>query len=178
MAVSQIISGALPDLVLSGVNRGANLADDVTYSGTVAAAMEGILLGVPAIALSQVYWPGHSIRWSTAETHAPELIRKLLKIGWPADVLLNVNFPPVAADAVIGTEVSMQGRRDAGSIVIHDRKDPRGNEYYWIGFRRLSGKPGLNTDLAAVYSSRISVTPLKLDLTHRATRKALQAALS
>jgi 5'-nucleotidase len=178
MGISQILIGAKPTLLLSGVNRGANLADDVTYSGTIAAAMEGTLLGVRSIALSQVYWPGNKVRWSTAEHHAPNLIKKLLKVGWPDDVLLNINFPDRAHDAVTGTEVSLQGNRDASSIVIHDRKDPRGNDYFWIGFRRPSGKPGPNTDMSVVYEGGISITPLKLDLTHRATRKALKAALS
>lgn len=126
MAINQILPPPRPTLLLSGVNRGANLAEDVTYSGTIAAAMEGTLLGVPSVALSQVYGSGSSVQWSTVETHAPELLRKLLKRGWPKEVLLNINFPDVASKDVSGTHVSVQGRRDAESIVVHERQDPRG----------------------------------------------------
>jgi 5'-nucleotidase len=177
MALNQLIPDRKPTLLLSGVNRGANLAEDVTYSGTIAAAMEGTLLGVPSIALSQVYRGPHSVRWSTAERHAPPLIRKLLEAGWPKDVLININFPDIAASDVNGTEVSVQGQREAESIVIHDRLDPRRAPYYWIGFRRVVGTPPRHTDLGVIDNGGISVTPLHLDLTHRATRKALKAAL-
>ena len=177
MAVNKVITGRKPTLLLSGVNRGANLGEDVTYSGTIAAAMEGTLLGIPSIAFSQVYRGVHPIRWATAEHHAPLLIRRLLKVGWPEDVLINVNFPDLAADAVNGTEVSVQGQREAESIVIHEREDPRRAPYYWIGFRRVLGTPPRHTDLGVIDSGGISVTPLKLDLTHRAARKALQTAL-
>ncbi len=177
MAVNQVITDRKPTLLLSGVNRGANLGEDVTYSGTIAAAMEGTLLGIPSIAFSQVYRGVHPIRWATAEHHAPSLIRRLLKAGWPKDVLININFPDVASDAVNGTEVSVQGQREAESIVIHEREDPRRTSYYWIGFRRVVGTPPRHTDLGVIDSGGISVTPLQLDLTHRAARKALQTAL-
>jgi 5'-nucleotidase len=176
MAVNQIVEGRKPDLVLSGVNRGANLAEDVTYSGTIAAAMEGTLLGIPSIAMSQVYQRPEPIHWSTAEAHGPKVVRKLRKIGWPSDVLINVNYPPVLARDVKGVVATVQGRRDVGKIQIHEREDPRGGNYYWLGFRRQVGKPGESTDLGAMVRSQISVTPLKMDFTHGATRKALQAA--
>ena len=177
MAINQVITDRKPTLLLSGVNRGANLGEDVTYSGTIAAAMEGTLLGIPSIAFSQVYRGIHPIRWTTAEHHAPGLIRRLLKAGWPKDVLININFPDVASDAVNGTEISVQGQREAESIVIHDREDPRRTPYYWIGFRRVVGVPPRHTDLGVIHNGGISVTPLKLDLTDRAARKALQMAL-
>ncbi len=177
MAMSQIIPPPRPTLLLSGVNRGANLAEDVSYSGTIAAAMEGTLLGVPSVAMSLVYRGMHPERWSTVEQLAPGLLRKLLKVGWPKDVVININFPDATVDAVNGTYLSVQGRRDAESIVIHDRMDPRGNAYYWIGFRRVVGKPPGDTDLSVVQKNGISITPLQLDRTHRAARKALQAAL-
>lgn len=177
MAVNQIIPPPRPTLLLSGVNRGANLAEDVSYSGTIAAAMEGTLLGVPSVALSQVYRNGQPVPWSTVEAHAPELLRKLLKRGWPKEVLINLNFPDVASDAVSGVHVSVQGRRDAESIVVHERQDPRGSAYYWIGFRRMLGTPPKNTDLSIVQAGGISVTPLQLNLTHEGARRGLQAAI-
>ena len=175
MAVNQVVDGRKPDLILSGVNRGANLAEDVTYSGTIAAAMEGTLLGIPSIAMSQVFTRPEPIHWGTAETHGASVVRKLRKAGWPSDVLINVNFPPVKARDVNGTVVTVQGRRDVGKIQIHEREDPRGGLYYWLGFRRQVGKPGEATDLGAMVRAQISVTPLKMNFTHGATRKALQA---
>lgn len=177
MAVNQIIPPPRPTLLLSGVNRGANLAEDVSYSGTIAAAMEGTLLGVPSVALSQVYSNSRPVHWSTVEAHAPDLLRKLLKSGWPKGVLININFPDVTSDAVTGTQVSVQGRRDAESIVVHERQDPRGSPYYWVGFRRMLGTPPKNTDLSVVQGGGISVTPLQLNLTHEGARRGLQAAI-
>jgi 5'/3'-nucleotidase SurE len=176
MALNQIVEGRKPDLLLSGVNRGANMAEDVTYSGTIAAAMEGTLLGIPSIAMSQVFQRPDPIHWTTAEKHGPVLVRKLRKAGWPEDVLINVNYPPVKAGDVTGTTITVQGRRDVGQIQIHEREDPRGGSYYWLGFRRQLGKPGAMTDLGATMRGQISVTPLKMTFTHGATRKALQAA--
>ena len=125
MAMHQIIVDERPGLVLSGVNRGGNMAEDVTYSGTIAAAMEGAMLGVPSIALSQVLTPGQPVKWTTAEHHGPGLIRRLLEAGWPNDVLLNVNFPDVAHGSVGGVEVAVQGRRDLSELYIDARIDAR-----------------------------------------------------
>lgn len=177
MAVHEIMKGKKPDLIISGVNRGSNLGEDVTYSGTVAAAMEGTLLGIPSIALSQKINPGHPVKWATGEQHAPGLIRKLLKTGWPRGVLINVNFPDVVADAVAGVQVVMQGQRDLTDLVLDHRIDARDVPYYWIGFRRQNGKPKRGTDLRSVDEGYIAVTPLQLNLTHGASLKALRAAL-
>lgn len=178
LAMNQVITGKRPDLLLSGVNRGANLGEDVTYSGTIAAAMEGTLLQIPSIALSQVYRsPGHP-HWATAEHFAPDLIRRLLKAGWPPDVLININFPDCAHAAVTGIEVTNQGRRDFKNAVIDDRVDARGVPYYWIGFRREIGTPDPKSDLAAVDRLAVSVTPLHLDLAHRPSMSHLSKALA
>jgi 5'/3'-nucleotidase len=182
LALNEIIKGPRPGLMLSGVNRGKNAADDVTYSGTVAAAMEGTLLGVPAIAMSQ-HFDG-DVPWKTAETHGPALVRRLVKMGWPANVLINVNYPAVAPDAVTGIEVTRQGRYMFGDAVS-GRTDPRGRRYYWIGgeksdedegMRRKERVPG--TDLWALGRGAISVTAVSLDLTHQPTRKALKRAFA
>jgi 5'-nucleotidase len=180
MALNVIIKGRRPDLVLSGVNRGGNLGEDVTYSGTVAAAMEGTLLDVPSIALSQCFgWYGNrKVPWATAEAHAPGLIERLVDVGWPRDCLINVNFPDCDPGQVTGVEVTVQGRRDANDLLIEQRTDARLNPYSWIGFRRTPYTPAAGTDLAAVSAGRISVTPLHLDLTHFATRDDLAAALA
>ena len=177
LAMNHIIAEPRPSLVLSGVNRGGNLGEDVTYSGTIAAAMEGALLGVPSIALSQVYRPGHPVRWATVEHHAPRLIRRLLSVGWPKNVLLNVNFPDVVHGQVGAVQAAVQGRRDISGLFIDARVDARGVPYYWLGFRRRTGEPDPESDLAVVASGGISVTPLQLDLTHFDAHRALQVLL-
>ncbi len=176
MGVQQVLKDRPPDLLLSGVNRGGNLGEDVTYSGTVAAAMEAMLLGVPAIALSQLVRNGESTRWATAEALAGDLIRRLTALSWPKDVLLNVNFPDLPADRVRGVEIVELGRRKVGGQ-FEQRTDPRGRPYYWIGpMRDEEPRPG--TDIGAVHDGAISVTPVHLNLTHRPTMKALRKALS
>ena len=157
-----------PDLVLSGVNRGANVADDVTYSGTIAGAMEGTILGVPSFALSQAYGPTTALSdpyWGCAETHAPGLIKKLMGEARPPNTLININFPDCPAEDVQGVAVTTQGKRDAKLLKIEPRHDGRGQPYYWIAFERGSYTPGAGTDLEAVAAKKISVTPLRLDLT-------------
>jgi len=178
MAVAEIMKDARPDLVLSGVNRGSNLADDVTYSGTIAGAMEGCALGIPSIALSQAYAfeEKREAPWPCAEFHGPRVIEKLVRFGWPDDVLMNVNFPDCAPDEVTGVEIAEQGKRDLQQAMIDKRVDLRGNPYYWIGFRRVRSKPRAGSDLAAIIANRISVTPLHLNLTEFRVRERLQAA--
>ena len=157
-----------PDLLLSGVNRGRNCAEDVTYSGTVAGAMEGTVLGIPSFALSQAYAAAsrHKPYWDTAIGFAPDLIRKVLKTGMPRDVLININFPDCVADEVAGVAIATQGKRDQELLRIEPRHDGRGNPYYWIAFAR-GGIAGAaqGSDLAALNDKKISVTPLRLDMT-------------
>jgi 5'/3'-nucleotidase len=158
----------LPDLVLSGVNRGRNCAEDVTYSGTVAGAMEGTVLGIPSFALSQAYAVSTKRlpHWQTAIKHAPDLICKVLAAGMPRDVLVNVNFPDCPPEEVAGVAITVQGKRDQELLRIDARNDGRGNPYYWIAFGR-GGIAGAaqGSDLAALNEKRIAVTPLRLDLT-------------
>ncbi len=158
----------MPNLVLSGVNRGRNCAEDVTYSGTVAGAMEGTVLGIKSFALSQAYafTTKHKPRWETSIKHAPDLIRRVLKADLPQDVLVNINFPDCPPDEVVGVAVTAQGKRDQELLRIDARNDGRGNPYYWIAFGR-GGIAGASagSDLAALNEKKISVTPLRLDLT-------------
>lgn len=167
MACAEIMKDNPPTLVLSGVNRGSNIAEDVTYSGTVAGAMEGCALGIPSIALSQTYWSEENPdpRWSCAETHGPTVVRFLVKEGWPDDVLINVNFPDADPKEVAGVDICSQGKRDMQTAALDRRIDARNRPYYWIGFRRVRSNPPLGTDLHAIYNKRIAVTPLHLNLT-------------
>jgi 5'-nucleotidase len=176
LAVAEVMKDNPPDLLLSGVNRGSNLADDVTYSGTIAAAMEGTVLGIPSIALSQTYGfeSGGNVKWATAERHAPALIRKLCDAGWASDVLININFPDVRADDVAQVELTRQGRRDQSLLEIDARFDRRGIPYYWTGFKRVRSNPAQETDLHAIYAGNISVTPLHMNLSHETALRALR----
>jgi 5'-nucleotidase len=179
MGVRKLLQGKNPDLVLCGVNNGHNVADDLSYSGTVAGAMEAASLGVPAIALSQAYGPTgrEESFWECAETHAPGLIRQILGADVPPFIVINVNFPPCPPEAVQGIMVSAQGWRDVQAAVIDERADGRGNPYYWISFARESSAPGHGTDLEALAHNKISVTPLRLDLTDEPVRARLALAL-
>ncbi|MBH0238971.1 5'/3'-nucleotidase SurE [Methylobrevis albus] len=165
MAVRQLMPEP-PDLVLSGVNAGQNAADDVTYSGTVAAAIEGTLLGIPSIALSQAYeWAGEGeIPFETAEAHAPAVIRKVFAAGIPKGTLVNLNFPNRAPDAVEGVEVTRQGASLHG-LGIEARMDIRRKPYYWLFYGRTFKEPAPGTDVDALARGYVSVTPLRLDMT-------------
>ncbi len=171
MAVKHIIMDRAPDLVLSGVNRGANLGDDVTYSGTVAAAMEAALLGIPSIAISQVR-KGDTLHWKTAEKFAPQVIRALYAGAWPQSVLMNVNFPPVAPDEVTGIKVAPQGRR-IEHTQIKRIKDPAGRDMLWIGDFPTDDPQDPKTDLGAIIEKMVAVTPLHCDSTHAATLRSI-----
>ena len=179
MGVRHVLKDKAPDLVLSGINRGANMAEDVTYSGTIAGAFEGTILGIRSIALSQAYGidRGGTIKWETGLAHGPKLLRKLLSLEWPPSSTINVNFPDREPDKVEGTMVTVQGRRDPGLLAIDERQDTWGNPYYWLAFERRRSNAKEGTDLAAVYAGYISVTPLFLDLTHHGMREMLKGAL-
>jgi len=179
MAVASVMEQSPPNLVISGVNRGSNIADDVTYSGTIAGAMEGTALGIRSLALSQAYGFGEDrdVPWHCAETHGPYVIRKLVDVGWPSDVLMNINFPDLPPDKVMAIEMTEQGKRDLQTATIDRRIDARGNPYYWIGFKRERSHPPEGTDLRAIYDGRISVTPLHLNLTEHRVREKLKAQI-
>lgn len=180
LALGAVLEDHKPDLILSGVNRGGNLAEDVTYSGTVSAAMEGCLAGIRSIAMSQVmadYTEGME-DFSCARSHGAGIIRRVMATEWPAGVLMNINFPPVAAKAVRGVRVTEQGFRDYGNIHLVKRIDPRGFAYYWHGFGKEKPVPGHETDLKAMHEACISVTPLHLDMTHYQSMSRLKAALA
>ncbi|MEX2200977.1 MAG: 5'/3'-nucleotidase SurE [Dongiaceae bacterium] len=173
VGVHQLIKGRRPDLVLSGVNHGANLGEDVTYSGTVSAAMEATLIGIPAIALSQVREVTKPVKWQTAEDHAAKVIRRLTRFAWAKGVLMNVNFPNVPSDAVTGVQLAKQGRRIA-SIEIVPVTDPGGRPYLWVGDFTSDEALEKGTDLAAIEAGAIAVTPLHIDLTHQGMMRRMK----
>ncbi len=179
MAVTKLMgSERRPDLVLSGVNNGQNIAEDVTFSGTVAGALQGMTLGIPSIALSLARLARDAARWETPEAHAPDVIRRLLAVGWPADVVVNVNFPDRAPEDVAGVEITSQGQRDAVQLYAEERQDLRGGTYYWFGYTGKLSDPAPGTDLRAIYEGRISVTPLHLALTHLEAAEKLKRAFA
>ncbi|WP_025898676.1 5'/3'-nucleotidase SurE [Sneathiella glossodoripedis] len=177
MALNYLFKDNPPDLILSGVNRGGNLGEDVLYSGTVAAASEGTLLGVRSIALSQCILDADQIYWDTAEELAPGIIKKLLDLDWGEGTLMNINFPSVAVADVKGTVVTRQGKRDLSNLLIDARVDARGRDYFWLGYRPSPGTPGLGDDLHAVAAGEVSVTPLNLNLTATALMDSIAKSL-
>lgn len=177
MALGQVMTDNPPELVLSGVNRGANLGDALNYSGTTSAAMTGMMLGVPGLALSQQFTPGEAIPWQTAERYAPGLIRAILKEHTDPEIVLNINFPPVAPDDVAGVAVTRQGRGSIPRMDVEKRTDRRGLDYYWIGFVRHDKEHPEDADITATRNATISVTPLRFDRTCEITQASLSNRL-
>lgn len=178
MAVRNLMTEP-PDLVLSGVNSGRNIADDLTFSGTVAAAMEATFIGLKAIALSQGYYFGDGLRnvpWQTAEAHGPDLVKRLLKVDLPAKSFLNVNFPNCQPDGVQGVDVVRQGALNHG-LEVREERDGRGYPYYWVQFNRTAMEETPGTDVGALAANRITVTALKTDFTDYETNAQLLTAL-
>jgi 5'-nucleotidase len=178
MALLEVLDGP-PDLILSGVNRGANLGEDVTYSGTVSAAMEGALAGIRSVALSQVYAreaAGENVSFAAAEAWGERVIRPLLDAPFTPGMLVNVNFPALPADEVKGIRVVGQGIRDYGRARMKQQIDPRGFPYYWLHLGGIVHTPDQDTDLEAIATGHIAVTPLHLDLTHRQALPSLAAS--
>ena len=173
LGLHQVMRDCRPDLVISGINKGGNLGDDVTYSGTIAAAMESTILGVPSIAFSQHYQDNHPVKWATGTHWIPEVLKKLKGLQLPNNSLLNVNFPDVIASSVTGIDVTRQGARKFNDV-IQPGSDPRGNPYYWIGAQQLETRNAKGTDMSSVLAGAISITPLSVDLTDRKTTKSLK----
>jgi 5'-nucleotidase len=176
MGVRHVLDGKQVDLVLSGVNRGRNVGEDVIYSGTVAGAMEGALLGIPSIALSQSYKSrsGKPPYWETGLRHAPDIIKRVLGNGMRKDALVNLNFPDCAPEDVKGIVLAPLGRRRQERLHIEKRLDGRHNPYYWIAYsQQMKIEPEHGTDVAALEDRCIAVTPLKIDITDDPTMARL-----
>ncbi len=171
MALRTVMPDA-PDIILSGVNRGANLADDITYSGTVSAAIEGALAGIKAIAFSQVYareGMGDEVPFGAALEWGPKVLAKLIDAPMADRTLINVNFPAIHADEVKGIRVVRQGFHDYARGTIVEGCDPRGYRYFWFGLDQIEHTLDHGTDLEAIEEGYVAVTPLQLDLTHYST---------
>jgi 5'/3'-nucleotidase len=173
LAVKRLLRDRPPDLVLSGVNAGSNVGEDLTYSGTVAAAMEATLLGIPAMALSQDYRDGEAIPWETGDAFGPHIIRRLLRRPWPDSTLFNINFPAVPPIEARGSAATSQGKREIADNLM-EGVDPRGRPYYWIGPVCEAGGADPGTDVAALRDNQVSITPIHLDLTNLPVLAALR----
>ena len=173
LGVQHVMNKCRPDLVVSGVNRGGNLGEDVTYSGTVAAAMEGTLLGIPSVAFSLAASDGAKAHWATAEVYVEKVLKYLAGVSFPQGVLVNVNIPDCPADEVTGIESTRQGRRKIGCELLQGR-DPKGKPYFWIGAQRDEDVSRPGTDLEAVARNAVSVAPISMDLHHAGMAKRLK----
>jgi len=181
MAMSVIMDGP-PDLVVSGVNQGFNIANDMLYSGTVGAAMQAATSGVRALAFSQAYQrlgqEKEADIWDASRTHCAATLKQLATLEMDKRIVLNVNFPPCSAAEVAGMSSVKQGSRALHQIYTDDREDGRGHSYHWLRFRRDASNPEPGTDLWAMAEKRISVTPLRADLTAHDALSSLTEALN
>lgn len=176
MGVRHVLRDKPPDLILSGVNHGANLAEDVTYSGTIAGAREGTLIGIRSIAMSlTIGWnPEGRQHWKTALEYGPPIVDRLLSKPWDPGILMNVNYPDVGPEEVAGIAITRQGRRDQGGLNVEQRSDPWGDAYFWFAFERRRQDPPPGTDLRAIADGFISITPLSMDATDHRTADAME----
>lgn len=178
MAVCHLMRESPPDLILSGVNRGANLGMETVFSGTVGGAMTGMMLGIPSIALSQAWKDRDNVPWDTARRLGAGVVRRLLAIGWSTETTcLNVNFPDLPAEAVGELTLCRQGLGLIRGMAVETRTDPRGYAYHWLNFRRGQREQGPDSDADAVRAGRIAVTPIRYDRTDEAAFAALAADL-
>ncbi len=178
MGLRHLLGGALPDMILSGVNRGANVGVETVFSGTVGAAMTGLLLGIPSIALSQTFRKGSPVPWNTAATLAPGVIRRLAGLGWSRQACLNVNFPDCPAERAGPLTLTRQGAGLLDDIDIVSRQDTRDIAYHWLQprRRRVPDEPG--GEATTVASGAVTVTPLRFERTDEAAYEALRGPLA
>lgn len=175
LGIHELIPGKKPDVILSGINRGPNLGEDLTYSGTCSAAMEGAVLGIPAIALSQIIRYKSEIHWATAEQYAPQVLEKLLAMDWTPGQFVNVNFPNCPPSDVKGIRVTKMGQRPDGAFRPVGRIDERHVPYWWIKINFPEGGNEAGNDLQAALDNEVSVTPLQLDMTDHAAHTRMQS---
>jgi 5'-nucleotidase len=165
MAVCRLMAQAPPQLLLCGVNRGANLGVETLFSGTIGGAMTGVMLGIPSIALSQAWTDRDRVRWDTAATLGPAVVRRLLAVGWAAGSCLSVNFPDLPPGKAGPLTLARQSFGLIQGIDVLPRTDPRGLTYYWVGFHRGRHEAGPDSDVEAIEAGNIVVTPLRCDRT-------------
>ena len=176
VALKHVMKDSPPDLLLSGVNAGQNIAEDLTFSGTVAGALMGTQMGIPSVALSLAkgFQGAKSLPWGTATDAMPGILRDLTSAGWPKGVTLNVNIPDVPVGNVKGVQMTSQGRRDHRMVGLDTRPHPRGGQYHWILYGADKSDPPEGTDLRAIYDGYVSVTPLMTNLTCNTTLERLR----
>src|SRR5882757_9340946 len=181
MGARHILGDTMPDIVLSGVNKGRNVAEDVVYSGTIAGALEGTILGLPSFALSQEFSVESRDKplWDTALQFGPPILRKVIEAGVPRNTVINVNFPACAPEDVSGVRVTRQGKRNQGFLKVDERRAGRGHPYFWLRFERLAmiDTPAEGTDPAALAEPFVSVSSTRLDSTDDAFSETLTATL-
>lgn len=165
MGVRHLMGESPPELILSGINQGGNLGTETVFSGTVGAAMTGMLLGVPSIALSAAFMRGEPVHWDTALVHGPDVLRRLMAMSWSDRVCLNVNFPNVPAEQAGPLTLTRQGLGLLRDIDVDARIDPRNQAYYWLRLRRGPREDLEESEALAVAAGRISVTPLRFERT-------------
>jgi 5'-nucleotidase len=173
LAIHQILDRR-PDLVISGINRGANLGDDVHYSGTVSAAMEGAILNIPSVAVSLAVFGDARCHYVTAAEIALRFCKKISRLQLPKRALFNINVPNVPAKDLEGVEVTTLGKRNYGDIIV-EKTDPHGHQYYWIGGNQTEFYDLKGSDCKVISQNKVSITPLKTDLTHRSLIKELKS---
>ncbi|RMT83392.1 5'/3'-nucleotidase SurE [Pseudomonas viridiflava] len=166
MALGHLLNHDRPDLILSGVNRGTNLGVETVFSGTVGAAMTGLLFGIPSIALSQATTPNRAIPWDVALHHGPAVIAQLMNMQWPDDVCLNVNFPDHALNDVRPLKLTRQGKGRLDGVTVSSQHDPRGVEYHWLSLERGHLADQAGTESAELLAGHITATPLMFERTH------------
>jgi len=167
LAIRHLMAGTPPDIVLSGVNRGANIGHEVAYSGTVSAALTARMLGVPALAFSQAFRDRDHLRWHTAQSLIPSALDWLEAMGEWRDTVFNINFPDVEPEEIAGIALTRQGQGTLLDVDVEARRDTRGGDYFWLNFRRHPAEQADDTDIAALRRREISVTPVGSDLTER-----------
>jgi len=172
--VALVILGILdhqPDLVVSGINQGANVGHDITYSGTIAAAMEAVIFGIPALAVSLDSYQNQDFAY--AARFAARLVKLVLEQGLPINTFLNVNVPAVLQAKIAGIKITRLGKRIYRDMLV-ERQDPRGRNYYWIGGKPPTGVPEEGTDIWALANNYVSITPLHLDMTQHQMMEELR----
>lgn len=171
MALNEILPRT-PDLIASGINRGGNLGDDVHYSGTVSAAVEGAIMGLPAIAFSCV--ARDHFKYQAASNFAVRICKKVLKEGLPKGIVLNVNIPNLPQNKIKGYAMTKQGKRDYGDV-IEEKVDPRGRKYYWFGGDDAGFVDIPGSDCNAIHDDKISITPIQVNLTDKAMLERMKS---
>jgi len=173
MGVCHLMGEAAPELILSGVNRGANLGMETVFSGTVGGAMTGMMLGIPSVALSQAWTDRANVPWDTARSLGASVVRRMLEIGWSADTCLNINFPDRPAADTGEPTLCRQGVGMIRGMDVETRTDPRGLVYHWINFRRGPREQGPESDIDTLRAGRVAITPIRYDRTDERAFAAL-----